>query len=42
MRKEIDTVMDFYRGLLGRLPDDGGFDFWLGQFRTAQCRAGRR
>jgi hypothetical protein len=22
-------VMDFYRGLLARLPDDGGFNFWV-------------
>ncbi len=39
-RKEVDTVVDFYRGLLGALPDDGGFNFWLGQFRTAQCQGG--
>ena len=37
-RKEIDTVVDFYRGILGRLPDDAGFAFWLGRFRTAQCQ----
>jgi hypothetical protein len=37
-RKEIDTVGDFYRGLLARLPDDGGFNFWLQKFRTAQCQ----
>jgi hypothetical protein len=36
-RAEVDMVMDFYRGLLSRLPDDGGFDFWVGRFRTAQC-----
>jgi hypothetical protein len=30
-------VMDFYRGILSRLPDSGGFDYWLGQFRLAQC-----
>jgi hypothetical protein len=29
----IDAVMDFYRGLLARLPDDGGFNFWVGRFR---------
>jgi hypothetical protein len=39
-RKELDTVVDFFRGLLGRLPDDGGFNFWLAQFRTAQCAGG--
>jgi alpha-tubulin suppressor-like RCC1 family protein len=37
VRKEIDTVMDFYRGLLSRLPDDSGFNFLVQQFRTAQC-----
>ncbi len=36
-RAEVDTVMDFYRGLLTRLPDDSGFDFWMRQFRAAQC-----
>jgi hypothetical protein len=39
-RREVDTVVDFYRGLLGSLPDDGGFNFWLQQFRTAQCAGG--
>jgi hypothetical protein len=38
VRKEIDTVVDFYRGLLGRLPDNAGFTFWVQQFRTAQCQ----
>ncbi len=37
-RAEVDTVVDFYRGLLGRLPDDGGFGYWVGKFRTAQCQ----
>jgi hypothetical protein len=37
-RPEVDTVMDFYRGLLSRLPDSGGFDYWVGQFRAAQCQ----
>jgi hypothetical protein len=36
-RAEVNTVVDFYRGLLARLPDDGGFAFWVGRFRTAQC-----
>jgi hypothetical protein len=35
---EVDTVMDFYRGMLARTPDQGGFDFWVAQFRTAQCQ----
>ena len=30
-------VMDFYRGLLSRLPDDGGFGYWASRFRAAQC-----
>ena len=30
--------MDFYRGLLSRLPDSGGFIYWVGQFRAAQCQ----
>jgi hypothetical protein len=31
-------VMDFYRGVLGRLPDSGGFTNWVQQLRTAQCQ----
>ena len=38
VRPEIDMTMDFFRGILGRLPDDGGFNFWLGQLRAAQCQ----
>ncbi len=38
VRAEINTVVDFYRGLLARLPDNGGFAFWVQQFRTAQCQ----
>jgi len=37
-RSEINVVMDFYRGLLSRLPDTGGFNFYVQQFRTAQCQ----
>ena len=29
---------DFYRGLLSRLPDTGGFNAWVQQFRSAQCQ----
>ena len=29
--------MDFYRGLLGRLPDSNGLAAWRDRFRTAQC-----
>ncbi len=36
-RAEVDVVGDFYRGILGRLPDNAGFTYWVGQFRTAQC-----
>ncbi|MCL4690400.1 MAG: DUF4214 domain-containing protein [Burkholderiales bacterium] len=39
-RAEVDTVTDFYRGLFSRLPDDGGFVFWLARFRAAQCAGG--
>jgi YVTN family beta-propeller protein len=37
-RAEVDAVGDFYRGFLARLPDDGGFGYWVGRFRTAQCQ----
>jgi len=37
VRPEVDTVVDFYRGLLGRLPDSGGYLYWLQRFRSAQC-----
>ncbi len=37
-RAEVNLVMDFYRGLLARLPDTSGFDYWVQQFRTAQCQ----
>jgi hypothetical protein len=37
-RAEVNMVMDFYRGLLGRLPDSAGFNHWVGQFRAAQCQ----
>jgi hypothetical protein len=30
-------VNDFYRGILGRLPDSDGFNDWLGAMRMAQC-----
>jgi len=36
-RAEVDTVVDFYRGLLGRLPDIDGYIYWRDQFRAAQC-----
>jgi len=36
-RAEIDMVGDFFRGMLARLPDDVGFNSWVGQFRAAQC-----
>jgi hypothetical protein len=36
-RAEVYAVVDFYRGILDRLPDDNGFSYWLGRFRTAQC-----
>jgi hypothetical protein len=37
-RGEVNAVVDFYRGLLSRLPDSAGFAFWVQQFRSAQCQ----
>lgn len=36
-RAENLAVVDYYRGLLNRLPDAAGLDYWVGQFRSAQC-----
>ena len=36
-RLEGTVVIDFYRGFLNRLPDDGGLNYWIGQLRQAQC-----
>ena len=36
-RSEANTTMDFYRGLLNRLPDSDGYNFWVQRFRNAQC-----
>jgi len=36
-RPEYFLVNDFYRGFLTRLPDDGGFNYWMEQIQTAQC-----
>jgi alpha-tubulin suppressor-like RCC1 family protein len=38
-REEVNVVGDFYRGILGRLADTPGFNFWVAQFRAAQCVA---
>jgi photosystem II stability/assembly factor-like uncharacterized protein len=38
-RAEVNTAIDFYRGLLARLPDSAGFTYWVGQFRAAQCQS---
>jgi len=37
-RAEINLTIDLYRGILGRLPDSAGFNFYLGRVRTAQCQ----
>jgi hypothetical protein len=37
VRPEIDMDVDFYRGILGRLPDDAGFNSWLTRLRNSQC-----
>ena len=36
-RAEVNAVVDFYRGILNRLPDTTGFNSFLTQFRSAQC-----
>ena len=36
-RPENNLVNDFYRGMLRRLPDSGGFQSWRDQVRSAQC-----
>jgi hypothetical protein len=36
-RPENNMVNDFYRGILSRLPDTVGFNYWLGPMRAAQC-----
>jgi hypothetical protein len=40
IRPEVNLTMDLFRGAFGRLPDSGGFNYWLGQIRTAQCGGG--
>jgi hypothetical protein len=30
-------VMDFFRGILNRLPDTNAYNYWVGQLKTAQC-----
>jgi hypothetical protein len=36
-RSEVYTIVDLYGGILRRLPDDAGFNYWQTQFRAAQC-----
>jgi hypothetical protein len=36
-RAESEMVMDFYRGVLARLPDSDGYNYWRGRLRAAQC-----
>jgi Gametolysin peptidase M11. len=38
-RAEVYAIVDFYRGILNRLPDDAGFAFWVGNIHAAQCSA---
>jgi hypothetical protein len=38
VRAEVRAVVDLYRGLLARLPDNGGFQFWVQGLRAAQCQ----
>lgn len=37
-RAEVYVVVDFYRGALARLADNGGFSYWIDRFRAAQCQ----
>ena len=34
--RRIRLIMDMYRGILNRLPDDSGLCFWITQFNSAQ------
>ncbi len=36
-RAECNLVNDFYRGLLARFSDEGGFRYWRSRMRAAQC-----
>lgn len=36
-RAEIETVVNMYGGLLGRFPENSGFNYWVAQLRQAQC-----
>lgn len=36
-RPECDLVARFYRAFLARFPDSGGFTYWSGIIRKAQC-----
>jgi hypothetical protein len=36
-RPENNMVNDYYRGLLSRIPENDGFNYWLGRFRDEQC-----
>ncbi len=38
-RAETYLAMNLYGGLLRRLADSGGYTFWDGQFRSAECNA---
>jgi hypothetical protein len=36
-RPEVNLVMDFFRGVLNRIPDTPSLDYWVGRLRAAQC-----
>jgi hypothetical protein len=38
-RAETYLVLNLYGGLLRRLAETGGYMYWTGQFRTAECNA---
>jgi hypothetical protein len=37
-RPEVNMVMDFFRGILNRLPDTTAYNYWVGQLKSAQCQ----
>jgi hypothetical protein len=38
-RAEVYAVVDLYGGALGRLPENSGFNYWVGRMRQAQCQS---
>ena len=36
-RPEVNVVLDFFRGVLNRLPDAASLQYWTGRLKAAQC-----